>query len=389
MTADKDQGQDRQSVKPEVDKIEIKRGIVPDEAPGPPPDSISDQRGRPVYLTRIKRRIPPWLIAVIVFATLLAGLFLVVPLLVENSLDPDPDPSLETPVPQETGDLIQRQDLAVVKVSSAPLLAEPDRKSIRIAEALFNEQVTLLDTRYREYVLVQLEDGVEGYIRRDQLSADKRSLSPENKVAKLLVREPSKRIMSHARQGSLLVEAPMGSIFYADYRNGDLLRVTLPDGESGWVNSSGVLLLPPLSSIPLEDNASQLLVATLLAFYDSPLVPGGATTEGISPAGALYVSGLLNGYSLSRDPYALLDLGLAIEAGDLEALAELEEGDVIFFHAPSDPDLIQSIAVLVSDGQLLLNLPNKSTLRLIDLASSETAGLAERIMAIRRFTPGA
>ncbi len=40
------------------DKIEIRRGIVPDETPGAAPDTVSDQRGRPVYLTKVKRRIP-------------------------------------------------------------------------------------------------------------------------------------------------------------------------------------------------------------------------------------------------------------------------------------------------------------------------------------------
>lgn len=383
-------GKDRQDGAPGKagpDKIEIRRGIVPDETPGAAPETVSDQRGRPVYLTKVKRRIPPWLIAVTVFAALLAGLFLIVPLLVEGGPEFDPGPSLEDTLPQEPGDLALRQDLAVVKLSSAPLLAGPDRKSERIAEALFNEGVTLLDSRDQVYLKVRLEEGLEGYMRRDHLSADKSSLLPENKVAKILVRIPAKRVMSHARLGSLLVEAPMGAIFYADYQNGDLLRVCLPDGETGWINSSGVLLLPPLSPIPVEDKARQLLVATLLAFQDSPLIPGGATTRGISPEGALYVSGLLNGYRLSRDPYALLKSGEAVEVPNLAALSDLEEADVLFFHAPSDPGRIQSIAILVSEGQLLIGSPNKPTLRMIDLASPETAGLAERIMAVRRLIP--
>ncbi len=195
---------------------------------------------------------------------------LVVPLLVEGGPDFDPGPSPEDTPPQEPGDLALRQDLAVVKLSSAPCLRNQTGEvsgSPRPSSTRGSPSLTAAD---QVYLKVRLEEGLEGYMRRDHLSADKSSLLPENKIAKILVRIPAKRVMSHARLGSLLVEAPMGAIFYADYQNGDLLRVCLPDGETGWINSSGVLSAPPLSPIPVEDKARQLLVATLLAFGTAP-----------------------------------------------------------------------------------------------------------------------
>jgi hypothetical protein len=374
-----------------VQKIGIKRGIEPDKPQDLAPDQVQDRRGRPVYLARTKWRIPPWIIALVVFVALMAGLFVVVPILVDQASDFDDPQTPGISQPDQGQALLQNPDLAVVKVASAPLLDAPHARAVRLAEALFNEMVTIVDSQGRDYLLVRLQDGVQGYIRRDQLSADKLSVVADNALAKVLVRDASKRIISHARQGSLLVEAPMGTVLYADYRNGDLLRVRLPDQTSGWINSSGVILLPPQASIGAEDNWDQLLVASMMTFIQSPQVPGGVTRRGISMEGALYVSGRLNGLTLTRDRQALMSMGQAVSlplddqgARDLTYLAE---GDLVFFHEKYDQQAIRALAIRVTDDQLLLGLPNKSKLQLMDLESSQAKELAQAIMTARRFDP--
>lgn len=374
-----------------VQKIGIKRGIEPDKPQDLAPDQVQDRRGRPVYLARTKWRIPPWIIALLVFVALMAGLFVVVPILVDQASDFDDSQTPGISQPDQGQALLQNPDLAVVKVASAPLLDAPHARAGRLAEALFNEMVTIVDSQSRDYLLVRLQDGVQGYIRRDHLSADKLSVVADNALAKVLVRDASKRIMSHARQGSLLVEAPMGTVLYADYRNGDLLRVRLPDQTSGWINSSGVILLPPQASIGAEDNWDQLLVASMMTFIQSPQVPGGVTRRGISMEGALYVSGRLNGLTLTRDRQALMSMGQAVSlplddqgARDLTYLAE---GDLVFFHEKYDQQAIRALAIRVTDDQLLLGLPNKSKLQLMDLESSQAKELAQAIMTARRFDP--
>lgn len=389
MAEGKDPG--NQSLPPAADgKIGIKRGIEPDKPTGLPPEEVQDRRGRPVYLARTKWRIPPWAIAVTVFVALMAGLFLVLPVLLDRVTDEGISTSPVTSQPDQDSDFLLRQDLAVVKVASAPLLDAPDRMANRVAEALFNELVSLVDSQDRDYIRVRLQDGVEGYLRRDYLSADKSSVMTDEAVAKVVVRASTKRIMSHSSQGSLLVEAPMGSIFYADYRQGDLLRVRLPDRQSGWINSSGVMLLPPESDIPLEDNLDQLLVASMMAFYNQPLVPGGATSRGISLEGAFYVSGLLNGLSLTRDPQALMLRGqpvsLPLDSEKASDLTYLQEGDLVFFHEKTKPQTLWALAMRVADDQVLIALPGKSTLQLMDLDSAQVKDLSGQVMAARRYS---
>ncbi|NLA72177.1 MAG: SH3 domain-containing protein [Clostridiaceae bacterium] len=369
-------------------KIAIDRGL------GQMPDlqdheSPKDLKGNPVYLDKVKRRIPPWLIAFVVFATLMAGLFLVVPQLVSRQPTPDiTQPSDGTMIPGWEDHLADK-DSAVVSASSAPLFAKPDGNSARVAEALFNEHVTVLDANSRDFMNVRLDDGVTGFIKRSYLTADTSLLSPEGCLARVVVRIPFKRVMSHASQGSLVIEAPMGSTFFADYRNGDLLRVRLPNGESGWINASGVLLLAPTGVITPGDDFHQLFIVTLMAFHDSPFVPGGVTARGISPEGALFVAGQLNGMNFARDRRVLmrqgLEVDLSLDAEGLPALASMAEGDIVFIHKKGDDTAIQTIGIRVDDDQLLIALANRSTFRVIDLASSEAVELASRVMAVRRL----
>ncbi len=364
-----------------TEPIPIKRGITADPSIEER-EEVADQRGRPVYLARKKFKLPAWLIAAVVFAALMLGFFFVIPYFVDRAPDLEGPPHASDPLPSEWESDPESDDTAVVRVSYAALYLKPDRKSQRIAEALLNEAVTILDARDRLFLQVRLKDGVKGYMLRDDLAADTLSVSPKNKVAKVVVRVSQKRVMSHARQGSLLVEAPMGTVLYADYRNGDLLRVQLPDMRVGWVNASGVAILPPEATLVADEDPRQLFVATAMAFYNSPLIPGGATTKGISLAGAIHVSALLQGVELSRDPDRLMEQGQAIRLSDF---SDLLEGDVVFFHNKTDPEQLETIAIRVADGQLLVGLPNRSTVQLIDIESSLARELSDRVMAMRRY----
>ncbi len=368
-------------------KIAIRRGITPD----PPGPELFEPRGRKkaVFLTARKRRIPPWLLAVLVFVLIMAGLFFVVPRISERTPDFDVPVLPEETLPPGWDDYLSAPDTAVVKTAAAPLFSAPDPASTRLAEAVLNERVTLLDTGGREWIQVRLDDGVTGYMNRDRLSADTESISPKQAVARVIVRVPFKRIMSHARSGSLVVEAPMGTVLYADYRNGDLLRVRLPDRQKGWINATGVMLVPPLAAITPEDRDPLLLVATMMTFDNSPLIPGGITSRGISPEGALRIAGLVNGLNLPRDRYRLLESGQAVELPlDEEGrpdLALTREGDVIFFHKPQEPEAIGSMAMRVTDGQVLIALPGRTTFRLLDIESAELEKLTLQFMAVRRY----
>lgn len=386
-TGQNDTKSDLSEAKTSQERITIRRG--PGYVPGLLEPAEETHRKKPIYVGARKRRVPPWAVAIAVFVTLMLGLFLIVPKVVEQDrIHPTvvaPTVTGPTEPVEPTGQLT-----AVVKVSFAPLFASTELRAARVAELLLNEPVTMLDTSHRKMIKVRTSDGTVGFVSRDQLSADVESISASGAVMKLVIRTPFKRVMTHARSGSLLVEAPMGAILYADYRKGDLLRVKLPDDQVGWVNAAGLMLLEPHEEIT-PDQFHEQFSSALMAFYNRPLVPGGVTTQGISPEGAIFIAARLNGVELPRTLDMLARKGenvaLKTDAEGNKDLKALSVGDLLFFHRLSDPAELESVAVRVDDDQLLVAFPNRQTLQLIDIESKQAQQLALRVTAVRRLQP--
>lgn len=386
-TGQNDTKSDLSEAKTSQERITIRRG--PGYVPGLLEPAEETHRKKPIYVGARKRRVPPWAVAIAVFVTLMLGLFLIVPKVVEQDrIHPTvvaPTVTGPTEPVEPTGQLT-----AVVKVSFAPLFASTELRAARVAELLLNEPVTMLDTSHRKMIKVRTSDGTVGFVSRDQLSADVESISASGTVMKLVIRTPFKRVMTHARSGSLLVEAPMGAILYADYRKGDLLRVKLPDDQVGWVNAAGLMLLEPHEEIT-PDQFHEQFSSALMAFYNRPLVPGGVTTQGISPEGAIFIAARLNGVELPRTLDMLARKGenvaLKTDAEGNKDLKALSVGDLLFFHRLSDPAELESVAVRVDDDQLLVAFPNRQTLQLIDIESKQAQQLALRVTAVRRLQP--
>ena len=254
-TAENQRGED-------LNKISITRG--PSFEPGALSDDDSKRARRPVYLGAKKSKWPPWVLALIVFFLMMAGLFIVVPGFVGRV--PESPPPVET-LPSSSGELSDHAADAVIATSFAPLLASPDLKAPRVADALFNEPCVILETQGALWFKIRLEDGVEGYVRRDQLAAGTRSVNPSGAIARVLVVDTYKRIMSHAYQGTLLTEAPMAASF-ADYQRGDLSR-HYAQGGSGWISGSGVLTGPVSEPLMTEDDPQTVFASTVRRFSNA------------------------------------------------------------------------------------------------------------------------
>ena len=375
-TAENQRGED-------LNKISITRG--PSFEPGALSDDDSKRARRPVYLGAKKSKWPPWVLALIVFFLMMAGLFIVVPGFVGRV--PESPPPVET-LPSSSSELSDHAADAVIATSFAPLLASPDLKAPRVADALFNEPCVILETQGALWFRIRLEDGVEGYIRRDQLAAGSRSVNPAGAIARVLVVDTYKRIMSHAYQGTLLTEAPMGSVFFADYRRGDLFRVIMPGGGVGWIGGSGVLTGPVSEPLATEDDPQTVFASTVRRFFRAPYVPSGATLQGISPEGAVFVASRLIGMNLSRSTSGLINAGEPLTIPEIDGMSDLSvlrEGDLLFYRIDGHDDY--ALAVCVQDSQLLMTLPNRTTLRLIDLIAPEAQQMASKIEVARRLFP--
>ncbi len=370
-------------------KISLKR------RPGAREDIFVDKGQDPhvpknLYVTPKKRRLPPWLIPLTIIVLLLLAVFVLLPALLSDVKVNEPT---ATEPPNVTEPAIPHAgvgDRAVLKRTSAFVFEEPDKTSPHICELLLNEELVIRDTSRRDWLGVELADGLSGYVERDALTADTSSLQREDAVMKIIVRDSFKRVMSHARGGTLLIEAPMGAVLYADYHNSGLVRVKLPEGELGWMNTQGVFLLEVDQELPLSDDFAQSFVSTAIAFENAAHVPGGQTRRGVSTAGIVRLAAFLNGLELPRTAEQLLNVGTAVDLPQTSAqpaIMYLRPGDLVFFHEKADAQSLDRMALCLNEDRLLLSLHNKASMQLIDFDSREALNLSERIMEVRRLDP--
>ena len=73
------------------------------------------------------------------------------------------------------------------------------------------------------------------------------------------------------------------------------------------------------------------------------------------------------------------------EIDGMSDLSVLREGDLLFYRIDGHDDY--ALAVCVQDSQLLMTLPNRTTLRLIDLIAPEAQQMASKIEVARRLFP--
>ncbi|MDD3953718.1 MAG: SH3 domain-containing protein [Lentisphaeria bacterium] len=279
----------------------------------------------------------------------------------------------------------------VVLEPVADVFSRPDLKADRITQVLYNEPVTLLpEGVLYGYAAVQLQDGVRGYMLSADLTVSRDSVEPAGFLYKAIVINAVKRVMSHARRGTLLVEVMMGTVLYVDYRGAGVSRVLLPDGASGWISDDGIVLLPSDSQIKQPYQPREAFCSTALTFLQATTLENGQSVRGISMAGIIRLSAAINGMDLPRTRQDLYMAGQAVtlqksaETGLVE-LEDLQSGDLLVLADPHDLTEPADLAILIDAEQILYARPSQTAIRLMNLSQNED--IWRRIVAVRRLFP--
>lgn len=362
--------------------------IIPKALPGPsqisPPEGPSSEDVRGLYVSKKRNGFPSWLIAVLIAFILIAGIFWILPRLFRDK------EQVEMPV-QTAAEIPYAQDnLVVVTANSSWLYKEPRHGAARVAELLFNEGLELLDASNERYLLVNTQHGLQGYILRTDVSADASGLDPKQALLKVIIITSSKDIMSHTQGGTVLAQAPLGSVLYADYQDSQVLRIRLPQGVKGWISKHDVFIMEPEQNLPEPDDLQSALVSTALAFNRSTWVPNGITTAGIDMAGVLYLACRISGMDIQRNPASISALGEKItlpvnpETNSFD-LRYAQSGDILILDTLGQPGEEVDFALILPDEQVLLHRIGSSTISTYSL-TNKNLGLAGRIKAIRRLS---
>ena len=330
------------------------------------------------------KRWPKVIIATTVFAAIMLVVFLVLPKVLPGffkktdiAIFVDEDPVL-----------IYDDSYRVVKSYCTSVMQKADIKSQRITQLLMNEPVHLMEEESENgYVLVRSMDNIVGYVREDDLSSDMSSCEPELHQYKLVIADMSKRVMSHASSGTLIAEVMMNTVLYSDVKRDGVYQVTLPNGETGWISSSGVVELG--LDEETANSGVRYFVSSALMMVNSTYLQGGLTKRGISMQGLVYVSASVNGVKLSREMDSQIQEGhpvqLEYDAVTRDLLLEsIHPGDLVFLSDPYHPENKHpyEVAICTDTGVLLMRDQRGTSIKLRNFTAH--SDLVKRIIEVRR-----
>lgn len=333
-----------------------------------------------------RRRFIGLIIAAIALILILGGVFYILPRVLPGLFEGTDIELFEKPVINLEYD---DETVRVVLDTSVSVMASPDPAGQRLTEVLYNEPVTCLNDNGGDYIRIRTSDGIEGYIPVNTVTTATESVEPDMHLYKIVVSDPSKNIMTHASNGTLMRRVVMNTVLYADIKREGVYQVYLPTGESGWIGSSGVIELGVREDT--EEVSSRYFVSSLLTFVNARYLENGVTMYGASINGAIYVCAEINGIDVPRTVDGLMEEGEEIDPGTDAVTGELLienilPGDVLFLRSPvagPGDNRVYEMAVCTDTGTLLMQSKTKTTIRLANFEAGDS--ICDRIITIRRI----
>ena len=332
-----------------------------------------------------KRRLVSLAIASVSFTLLLVGVFYILPRILPGvfkgtniELFVEPVVNLEYDEPE----------YRVVCDSTVSLMALPEPDARRIAQVLYNEPVKFITDSKNGYCKIETQDGLVGYVKASSLIEDTNSIEPDIHQYKLIVSDPSKNIMTHASNGTLIKKVMMNTVLYADIKREGVYQVALPGGNVGWIGSSGVIELQPRAET--EEVSSRYFVSSVMTFVNARYIENGISIDGASVNGAVFVSAEINGISIPRTMKGQAEAGIEVipepdaVTGQI-MIDQILPGDILFLANPKNPSSteIYEMAVCTDTGTLFMLSPARTTVRLRNFESGDE--ICQRIITIRRI----
>ena len=351
------------------------------------PVSPWNLKGKDAYVDPEKRkRLPLWFLPALTVVLIAALIFWGAPAAVTR-LRPLFDRGGNQDQPVQT--LYDRRTM-VVRHPVADMFSDDDLLAARTTQTLYNEPVRLTGKEASfGFIHVRLDDGTEGYMRLDDLVTGHASIEPGKHIRRILVTDLTKRIFSHASNGTLIAEVMMGTYLLSDYIGDGVYRVTLPDGDSGWIGSNGVMELPmDGTTVPLSDSGRYFANSTL-AFLNVPYIVNGMTRDGACPEGIARIAAAVNGYPLARSLELQMQAGTGVEVrrdenGD-PVYDDLKRGDLVFFSSVENRDKIVQMGIYVDYAQVLTYRTGRSDIRIMSLLDNPS--LTDGLRTVRRIFP--
>lgn len=327
------------------------------------------------------------IIALVVLISVIVSVFYVLPAILPGLFKGS---EIELFIEREVNLEYTSPSFRIVIKPSVSVYELADVTSTRLTEVLYNEAVVQLDSNDgTPYILIRTSDGIVGYIERDSVDEDMSSIEPDLHEYRLIVSERSKSIMTHTSQGTLITKVMMNTVLYADVKRDGVYQVSLPNGDSGWIGSSGVVEVGIRDEI--EELSTRYFVSSALSLVNAQYLENGITMNGLSVNGIVYVCSCVNGVPMPRTIEEQAEMGQEVEmeydvvSGEL-IIESILPGDILFLRSPyssEGDDEIYEMAICTDPGTLLMISDARTSIRLRTFTSN--SDICGRILSVRRI----
>ncbi len=225
------------------------------------------------------------------------------------------------------------EDAAVGTESVADVYERPDVTSTRLTQVLCNQPVSILESD-GGWSRVKTVSGITGWIRSKYLSGDVSSISGRVFTYRIIVTSREKTVYSGPNGGITMVNAQMGTEFYAFNNTDDAYEVFLPKNKTGWLKGSGIIRIPVDDAIPVT-NADDF-ASTALKFKGTSFMLNGLSSMGIDAPGLVFISARINGINLP------ITLEGQMKAGREIDISETKAGDLVFLSKQRDNETAEA-----------------------------------------------
>ena len=327
------------------------------------------------------------IIAFVVTVLIIAGVFFILPRVLPEVFKGS---NIQLFVQNEVNLQYEDENYAVIKKAAVSVLKSPMVDSPRVTQVLYNELITIEGKApVNDYMLIKTSDGITGYIPEDSFTRDTSSVEPDLHSYKLIVSDPVKNVMSHANNGTLITKVMMNTVLYADVKRDGVYQVYLPDGDMGWIGSSGLIEIGTREQI--GEVSSRYFVSSIMTMVNASYLENGTTMNGISVNGAVYVASAVNGIEIPRTMQEQSQVGEEVPLKYDAVTGELDidtiiPGDLVFLRSAGsseDSRQITEMAVCTDNGTLFMISNARTTCRLRTFAPGDS--ICNRIIEVRRI----
>jgi gamma-D-glutamyl-L-lysine dipeptidyl-peptidase len=256
-----------------------------------------------------------------------------------------------------------------VQVPTAAMYEAPDQGAEIISEAVFAEQVKILEER-DDWVKIQTEDSCAGWAKsdavvgRETIYADCTCVTPIVEVVHLFAPIYASPDAEHSPLLTVPFESRLEAPALPEEDESSWISVQFPQGTKGFVHRDDVTA--DIHALPKAD-----LAAFSKQFLSVPFTPAGRSSFGFDSSGFVQMLYKQIGYQLPRSVQEQCD------SEELETISmdALESGDLIFWgHSESD---VEHVGVYIGDQQVIHSCEDQAEVLIRDLSTPFYKGQQE------------